>query len=70
MNRLDKTESAVFLYCRLSLFLMDPFFQIIFLGWVAIRICDCGISAGQRPGSTGCPMQELLDPLIKCEMVV
>ena len=25
----DKTESAVFLYCRFSLFLNDPFFQII-----------------------------------------
>ena len=29
MNRLNKTESAVFLYCRFSLFLKDPFFQII-----------------------------------------
>ena len=26
MNRLNKTESAVFLYCRFSLFLKDPFF--------------------------------------------
>ena len=26
MNRLNKTESAVFLYCRLSLFLKDLFF--------------------------------------------
>ena len=26
MNRLDKTESVVFLHCRLSLFLKDPFF--------------------------------------------
>ena len=25
-NRLNKTESAVFLFCRLSLFLKDPFF--------------------------------------------
>ena len=25
MNRLNKTESAVFLYCRFSLFLKDPF---------------------------------------------
>ena len=30
MNRLNKTESAVFLYCRFSLFLRDPFFQIIY----------------------------------------
>ena len=29
MNRLNKTKSAVFLYCRFSLFLKDPFFQII-----------------------------------------
>ena len=28
MNRLNKTQSAVFLYCRFSLFLMDPFFPI------------------------------------------
>ena len=26
MNRLNKTESAVFLYCRFSLFLKDLFF--------------------------------------------
>ena len=25
-NRLNKTKSAVFLYCRFSLFLKDPFF--------------------------------------------
>ena len=30
MNRLNKTESAVFLYCRFSLILKDPFFQIIY----------------------------------------
>ena len=29
INRLNKTESAVFLYCRSSLFLKDPFFQVI-----------------------------------------
>ena len=29
MNRLHKTESAVFRYCRFSLFPKDPFFQII-----------------------------------------
>ena len=26
MNRLNKTESAVFLYCRFSIFLKAPFF--------------------------------------------
>ena len=31
INRLNKTESAVFLYCRLSLFLKDPFFPDIYL---------------------------------------
>ena len=31
MNRLNKTESAVFLYRRFFLFLKDPFFQIIYL---------------------------------------
>ena len=30
MNRLNKTESAVFVYCRHSLFLKDLFFQIIY----------------------------------------
>ena len=29
MNRLNETESAVFLYFRFSLLLKDPFFQII-----------------------------------------
>ena len=29
MNRLNKTESAVFIYCRFSIFPKDPFFQII-----------------------------------------
>ena len=29
MNRLNETESAVFLYCRFSLFLKYPFFHII-----------------------------------------
>ena len=29
MNRLNTTESAVFIYCHFSLFLKDPFFQII-----------------------------------------
>ena len=28
-NRLNKTESAVFKFCRFSLFLKDPFVQII-----------------------------------------
>ena len=29
MNRPNKTESAVFQYCRFSLLLKDPFFQIL-----------------------------------------
>ena len=29
VNRLNETESAVFSYCRFSLFLKEPFFQII-----------------------------------------
>ena len=29
MSRLNKNESAVFFYCSFSLFLKDPFFQII-----------------------------------------
>ena len=28
MNRLNKTESAVFLYCRFSLFLKEPFSRL------------------------------------------
>ena len=32
MNRLDKTESAAFLYCRFSLFLKDSFFSRLFRG--------------------------------------
>ena len=31
MNRLNKTESAVFIYFRFSLFLKDPFLQIIYV---------------------------------------
>ena len=31
MNRLNKTESAVFLYCRFSLFLKDLFFPVYVL---------------------------------------
>ena len=30
MKRLSKTASAVFVYCRFSLFLEDPYLQIIF----------------------------------------
>ena len=30
MNRLSKTDSAVFLYCRSPLFLKDPFFPDYF----------------------------------------
>ena len=29
INRLNTTESVVFFHCRFSLFLKDPFFQII-----------------------------------------
>ena len=36
MNRLNITESAVFLFCRFSLFLKDPFFQIILKPQVAL----------------------------------
>ena len=32
MKRLDKPESAAFLNCRVTLFLKDPFFQIIHTG--------------------------------------
>ena len=38
MNRLNKTEPAVFLYCRFSLFLKDPIFQIIYCCNVAFRV--------------------------------
>ena len=31
MNRLNKTESAVFLYCRFSPFLKDPFCPVYVL---------------------------------------
>ena len=37
MNRLNKTKSAIFLDCRFSLFLKDPFFHII-LSVVIIKI--------------------------------
>ena len=33
MNRLNKTEYAVFLYCRFSLFLKDPFFPDYWTHW-------------------------------------
>ena len=36
MNRLNKTKSAVFLYCRFSLFLKDQFFrstEMVFLNF-------------------------------------
>ena len=41
MNRLNKTESAVFLYCRFSLFLKDLFFQIICRKTMAGARGDC-----------------------------
>ena len=34
MNRLNKTEFALFLYCSFSLYLKDPFFQIIYIGFI------------------------------------
>ena len=39
MNRLNKTESVVLLYCRFSLFLKDTFFQII--EWPKFTTCKC-----------------------------
>ena len=50
MNRLNKTEYAgVFLNCRFSLFLNDPFFQIILIWHIMIRetiilACRLGLS--------------------------
>ena len=37
MNRLNKTESVVYLYCRFSVFLKDPFFQIILMLFAKIK---------------------------------
>ena len=37
MNILNQTESAVFLYCRFSLFLKDPFFQVILINLYSIK---------------------------------
>ena len=42
MNRVNKSESAVFLYCRCSLFLKDPFFQII-LRSQQLSLFLCGV---------------------------
>ena len=39
MNRLNKTESAVFLYCRFSLFLKESFFQIICFEIFKAQLC-------------------------------
>ena len=44
MNRLNKTESAVFLYCRFSLFLKDPFFPVYVL--TAVILTDSMIKFG------------------------
>ena len=51
MNRLNKTEAAVFLCCRYSLILRDPFSEIIrFFNSFSIKpqcstlICDCVFS--------------------------
>ena len=40
MTRLNKTESAVFLYCRFSLFLKDQFFQIIYCNPYCVYLQD------------------------------
>ena len=39
MNRLNKTESAVFKYCRFSLFLKDPFSRL-FRGRNSCRVAQ------------------------------
>ena len=50
MNRLNKTESAVFLYCRLALFLKDPFFQIIHRSNWRSGVRSAMRAASQLPG--------------------
>ena len=42
LNRLNKTESAVLLNCRFSLFLKDPFFQIIWYHYEMTSITILG----------------------------
>ena len=44
MNRLNKTESALFLYCRFPLFLKDPFFSDYFDCWISFTpVFSCTI---------------------------
>ena len=39
MNRLNKTDSAVFLYCWFSLFLKDPFSRL----FITVNIYGCAL---------------------------
>ena len=50
MSRLNKTESVIFLYCRFSLFLKDPFFQII-LRSQQLSLFLCGDGESSRHAS-------------------
>ena len=43
MNRLNKTDSAVFSWCRISLFMRGPFLQIIY-GRLTSYCCVCRFS--------------------------
>ena len=54
MIRLNKTESAVFLYCRFPLFLKDPYSQIIIVILFLRRYASVFVFS-QR-GSGGIPM--------------
>ena len=50
MNRLNKTEPAVFKFCRFYLFLKDSFFQIINLVYIGNRRTSAKISNGILAG--------------------
>ena len=69
MNRLNKTEFDVFLYCRFSLFLMDPFFSKLFVISIMENIrlisrtllililsCDCLCPVSLSCGALSFPM--------------
>ena len=47
MNILNKTESAVFLYCRFSLYLKDPFFPDYLIGHNARNLVFGGLRTTQ-----------------------
>ena len=47
-NRLNKTESDLFSYCRFSLFLKDPLFQIIQRSQ-QLSLCLCGVGSNFSP---------------------